>query len=193
MPAPLDLTGRRFGRLRVLAANGRVKFGREQTAWLVVCNCGRQETLAQSLLTQRGWRECSWCQRPECVICGNKVPSDRPRSNTCSDACASKQRRRTNLEHYHRRAADPEFNRRRHHRLLERMVRDTELAERVRQMQRESIDILPALKDGDSHRWTLMPERENVPGRVDITVVSDTALTAGPFSYTQPIDAFWPR
>jgi len=38
-----------------------------------------------------------------------------------------------------------------------------------------------------------MPERENVPGRVDIAVVSDTALTAGPFSYTQPIDAFWPR
>ncbi|MBF8643085.1 hypothetical protein [Pseudomonas luteola] len=138
MPAPLDLTGRRFGRLRVLAMNGRVKFGREQTAWLVVCNCGRQETLAQSLLTQRGWRECSWCQRPECVICGNKVPSDRPRSNTCSDACASKQRRRTNLEHYHRRAADPEFNRRRYQRLADRMARDTELAERVRQIQRES-------------------------------------------------------
>lgn len=52
MPAPLDLTGRRFGRLRVLAANGRVKFSREQTALLVVCNCGRQETLAQSLLAR---------------------------------------------------------------------------------------------------------------------------------------------
>ena len=38
-----------------------------------------------------------------------------------------------------------------------------------------------------------MPEREDVSGRVDIAVVSHTALTAGPFSYTQPIDASWPR
>ena len=34
-----------------------------------------------------------------------------------------------------------------------------------------------------------MSERENVSGRVDITIVNDTALTAGPFSYRQPIDS----
>ena len=33
-----------------------------------------------------------------------------------------------------------------------------------------------------------MSERENDSGRVNIAVVSDTALTVGPFSYTQPID-----
>lgn len=52
-----------------------------------------------------------------------------------------------------------------------------------------AIYILPGLKDGDSHRWTLMPERKNVSSRVNIAIVSDTALTAGPFFYTQPIDA----
>ncbi len=38
-----------------------------------------------------------------------------------------------------------------------------------------------------------MPEHKNVPGRVNIAFVSDTAVTAGQFSYTQPLDAFWPR
>ncbi len=47
----------------------------------------------------------------------------------------------------------------------------------------------PVLKDGDSRDWTAMPGRENVPGRVHVAVVSDTALTAGPFPYSQPIDA----
>ena len=72
MPAALDLTGQRFGRLFVVRENGRVKFGKEQPGWLVECNCGRRETLAQALLTQRGWRECSYCQRPECIVCGKR-------------------------------------------------------------------------------------------------------------------------
>lgn len=38
-----------------------------------------------------------------------------------------------------------------------------------------------------------MPGRKNVSGRVNVAVVSDTAFTAGLFSYTQLIDAFWPR
>ena len=54
------------------------------------------------------------------------------------------------------------------------------------------VDILPALNDGNSHIWTLMPERENVPGRVDIAVVSDTTLTC-PFSYSKTGDTFRPR
>lgn len=34
------------------------------------------------------------------------------------------------------------------------------------------IDILPALKDGDSHFWTLMPERktEDIPSRIHVSV-----------------------
>ena len=34
-----------------------------------------------------------------------------------------------------------------------------------------------------------MPERENVPGRIDIAVVSYTALT-GPFSYSEARSTF---
>jgi hypothetical protein len=30
-----------------------------------------------------------------------------------------------------------------------------------------------------------MPDRKNVLGRIDVAVVSDTTLTASPFSYSQ--------
>jgi hypothetical protein len=42
---------------------------------------------------------------------------------------------------------------------------------------------------GDSSCETLMPERKNVPSRIDIAVVSDTALT-GPFSYSKTRSTF---
>jgi|AntDeeMinimDraft_5_1070356.scaffolds.fasta_scaffold28186_2 glutamine synthetase adenylyltransferase len=45
------------------------------------------------------------------------------------------------------------------------------------------VDILPALKDGDSFLKTAMPGREYVPCRVDVAVVSDTTLTC-PYSYS---------
>lgn len=47
------------------------------------------------------------------------------------------------------------------------------------------LDILPALKHGDSLYRTAMPDRKYVLGRVHIAVVSDTTLTASPFSYSQ--------
>ena len=62
-------------------------------------------------------------------------------------------------------------------------------AESVLQNQRQAydkmLDILPALKDGDSLYRTAMPDRKNVLGRIDVAVVSDTTLTASPFSYSQ--------
>jgi len=51
------------------------------------------------------------------------------------------------------------------------------------------VDILPALKHGDSLYRTAMPDRKNVPGRVNVAVVSDTALT-GPFSYSKTGSTF---
>lgn len=147
MPAAHDLTGQRFGRLLVLRENGRVKFGREQTAWLVECNCGRQETVAQALLTQRGWRECSHCQRPVCVVCGEKVPASRPRSVTCSDTCHQAKRRDQGLDRYHRMAADPQFNRSRYQRLQQRMASDPDLAARIQQIHRSA-----------NARWRTNPE-----------------------------------
>ena len=37
-----------------------------------------------------------------------------------------------------------------------------------------------------------MPHREDGPGRVDVAVVSDTALTASPLPHSQPIDTLRP-
>lgn len=45
------------------------------------------------------------------------------------------------------------------------------------------IDILSALKDGDSSCETAMPDRENVSCCVNIAFVSATTLNTSPFSY----------
>lgn len=39
-----------------------------------------------------------------------------------------------------------------------------------------------------------MPRREteDIPGRIDVPVMGDTAFHAFPVSYSQPIDAAWP-
>ena len=49
------------------------------------------------------------------------------------------------------------------------------------------IDILSHLKEGDSCCQTLMPERENVPCRVDVAVMRGSTRTTGPFT-TQSTD-----
>lgn len=38
-----------------------------------------------------------------------------------------------------------------------------------------------------------MPERKNIPGGVNVAIMSDTALTTGPFSYSKTCDTFRPR
>lgn len=43
----------------------------------------------------------------------------------------------------------------------------------------------PRLKPGDSSCETLISKRENVPGRIDIAVMTCTARHAGPFSYSK--------
>jgi len=53
----------------------------------------------------------------------------------------------------------------------------------------DCVDILPALKGRDSSCETLKSERENVLRRVDIAVVSHTALTH-PFSYSKTCSTF---
>ena len=54
----------------------------------------------------------------------------------------------------------------------------------------ESLDILPQLKQGDSSCETLMSERENVHRGVYVAVVSDSALTTCPFSYSKSCSTF---
>lgn len=147
MNIPRELTGEKFGRLTVIERAGSLRYGRAVAGWLCECECGRREVLAQPLLLQKGWRECSLCRRPDCVVCGRKVPLSRPRSVTCSETCAKTKKQGEWRACYRRRAANPEFNRRRHQRLLDRMAVDAELAERVREIRRAA-----------GARWRANPE-----------------------------------
>ena len=54
-----------------------------------------------------------------------------------------------------------------------------------------AIDILPSLKGGGSSGETLMPERENIACRVNLSIVKRTALHAPPFSYSKTCHTFW--
>ena len=80
MPLPLDLTGRRFGRLVVLRREGYVQFGRRVAAWLCRCDCGREEAIPQLRLpyaeyiarARHSVEACSHCRLSStCVVCGS--------------------------------------------------------------------------------------------------------------------------
>ena len=115
MAAPLDLTGRRFGRLLVIRPNGRVKWGKWQSAWLCRCDCGAEITVPLNRLPHRdtipqGHRvtACPDCRAKPCLVCGAPVPLASP-STTCSAACRLALKRARDRMYYHRHAADPEF------------------------------------------------------------------------------------
>ena len=56
------------------------------------------------------------------------------------------------------------------------------------------IDILPALRGGDSHNWRSMSRTEkDIESGVLITVMSKTALAAYPVSYSKVFGTFRPR
>ena len=52
------------------------------------------------------------------------------------------------------------------------------------------VDILPALKDGDSCCQAAMSRRENVPCCIHVAVVYRCALAARPFPYSQTCSTF---
>ena len=52
------------------------------------------------------------------------------------------------------------------------------------------LDILPALKDGDSFCKTAMSRRENVPCCIDVALVYRSAIAASPLSYSQTCSTF---
>lgn len=112
MPAARDLTGLRFGRLTVLRSDGRVKFGREMTAWRCRCDCGAELRVPQRRLTtgseNHQQHACDICRSVPCAICGGPVPPI-AHSPTCSPECRAELNRRYQLAYYHeRRADDPE-------------------------------------------------------------------------------------
>lgn len=131
MPAPIDLSGRRFGKLLVLRADGKIQFGRLMTAWLCRCDCGAEERIPQERLPYRlsiesvrgrAVTSCSACRNSRvCEECGKAFVSELPRA-TCSEFCAIAHRRKNYLRHYYKKTAtDPDFNRGRYRAAVERM------------------------------------------------------------------------
>lgn len=119
MPAPIDLVGRRFGKLTVVARREKLYKG---FMWRCQCDCGRQEDIQQWRLpyceSNRARRsapyECATCRHTRvCVVCSAPFLSVQPR-NCCSDTCQSTYNRRAWLEEYRLRLLrDPDFNRKR--------------------------------------------------------------------------------
>ncbi|GLS13594.1 hypothetical protein [Hydrogenophaga electricum] len=171
MPPPLDLRGRRFGKLLVvdkapdvLSASGKTSY----RAWLVQCDCGRQEVvMAQRLphcASNRARKDvieaCSHCRAQRtCEVCGRWFESALFRA-TCSDACALLQKRANNMAYHHRKVAvDPEHYKRIHAERAARAAADTEFALRLRAQQSEQGKRKRERLKADPHRYARTLER----------------------------------
>lgn len=161
MPARLDLAGRVFGRLMVIRANGRVKFGRWQTAWLCRCECGVEVTVPQDRLPHRPSVDdrhrvdaCPGCRARPCVICGTPIlpPST---AAACSPEHLAQHRRDTQLNHYYKMVElDPEFGARRQRMAKLRAeidpsvaTRQSIVAKRARRVRQTKINDDPSLRE----------------------------------------------
>ena len=98
MPAPLDLTGRRFGKLVALR---RDRWHDGKTAWQCRCDCGAETLVPLNRLNlpdddPRAIRACEACRSRRCVVCG--APYLRSGSGkTCGkEECRKEVRRATN-------------------------------------------------------------------------------------------------
>lgn len=73
MPAPLDLTGRRFGKL--VAVKRVERSDRRGTWWLCRCDCGGEQVAPTNRLNisdedPRALRACEACRSSRCAVCG---------------------------------------------------------------------------------------------------------------------------
>lgn len=142
MPAPLNLIGRRFGKLTVVRRGPRVHYGHDQWSWICRCDCGREETYPQQrLTTQRktAVRACSVCAAPKCIICGAPILDRLRTSSTCS-TCLLIRRREIQRDSKRRETADPERHARTielRRRRAERLAADPAQAERLRTTYRD--------------------------------------------------------
>lgn len=117
MPAPLDLSGHRFGKL---VAIQRARERNSRTAWLCMCDCGTETLVPVSRLSSvsdnnpRAIRACERCRSRRCKVCGR--PFLTPGSTaTCGDeTCRLTNRRAVNTEALARsEIREPGINRRR--------------------------------------------------------------------------------
>lgn len=146
MPAPLELSGQRFGKLTVVERAGRVKFGRMQAAWRCRCDCGTEVTLPQGRLPHRptipashAVTACDGCRARPCAVCGAPVLPSATQSACCSPACRAEHRRAYDRDWWRRTAeADPETARAKRAERTARRHADPAIADRLRRQEREA-------------------------------------------------------
>lgn len=148
MPAPIDLTGRVFGKLTVSRLGPTVQYGGPCRSWVCRCECGEEITVPQKRLPYAKWIErlgsgrivtaCQTCSGGRCEICGAVIPRKRLPARTCKGECEETRRKRRGREAFRRRIErDPDLVRRNRQRRRERAARDPEYAERLRQWYRD--------------------------------------------------------
>lgn len=146
MPAPLDLTGQRFGKLLVLNSTGRKRetLSKEALLWLCQCDCGRQEEIPQlyipstpSKALRRGAKwACSVCSRGRCEICNGEILTDQF-LGVCSQVCHYERRRLNYRNHYYRLVEkNPNLNKERWEKKMLRLESDPDLKEQFLEKER---------------------------------------------------------
>lgn len=146
MPAPLDLAGRRFGRLTILTRAGSVRYGLRQTAWLCRCDCGTEITLPRARLPYRASMDprqivdaCPACRLGRsCVVCGIPFVPSSSRVITCSQMCRAENNAENRRQRQRRRAQDdPESLHAEQARYRARIAADPERRARREALRRE--------------------------------------------------------
>jgi hypothetical protein len=138
MPAPVDLTGKVFGKLVVARYAGTHRYAGTPKArfWWCACRCGREESVYQKFLANGRITSCQICRRGPCVVCGGEI-TRQTKSNTCSDACRTEHKRDYWRQHYHVLVdRNPEYNQQRVMVLKDRLAHDPDLAAVVRERDR---------------------------------------------------------
>lgn len=135
MPGPLDLTGRRFGKLVVIEQAGSIRYGLPMSAWRCRCDCGVIVTVPRARLPYRAGiapsqivDACDACRLGrQCVVCGGSFVPASSRAITCSDVCRDARRHQT-LEATRKRRAleNPEAVRAAHARHRKRIAASPE-------------------------------------------------------------------
>ncbi len=149
MPPPLDLAGRRFGKLLVLragepllSASGKSK----EKTWDCLCDCGREETIpdrriphcASNARRSDAVESCKHCRSHRtCAACGTTFESVQFRA-CCSDECKVMHDRARYLEHYYRIVErDPMHNKKRADEIRARAQSDPDYAARLKKWEED--------------------------------------------------------
>ena len=147
MPAAIDLTGKRFGRLTVARRGDFTPTYGGCWLWVCRCDCGVEILVPQKRLPYADWivrlgagrviEACPECAGGKCVICGAVIPRTRLPAVTCEGECADEHRKARQRKAWRRRiATDPDLAKRMNERRKERMGADPDYAAKVKDWER---------------------------------------------------------